>query len=301
VPRAGVSGPARLALRQLLGDFDRQLADAFFGHDPALGDAVALVRARAQAVERVVVHAWIACVGENDALALYAVGGFGRGELFPFSDVDLLVLTTPQPEPAAQRAIESFFTCLWDIGLKPGHAVRTVAECRDLAAGDATIYTSLLDARVLRGSTQLDPGFARLLIDADIWPAPKYLEAKLAEEQQRRARFNDTAYNLEPNLKDGPGGLRALQLVRWLGARLFAAPMLDQLVGRGLISEAERTAAETAEATLWRVRYALHLVAGRPEERLLFDFQRELARRLGYSDEHAQNLGVEQFMQRCTN
>jgi len=298
VPRSGVSGPARLALRQLLGDFDRQLAEAFFSNDQtSRNDAVALVRARAQAVERVVVHAWVACIGENEALALYAVGGFGRGELFPFSDVDLLVLTTPQPEPAAQRAIESFFTCLWDVGLKPGHAVRTLAECRELAAGDATIYTSLLDARVLRGSAQLETGFAHLMADGAVWPPAKYLEAKLAEEQQRRARFNDTAYNLEPNLKEGPGGLRALQLVRWLGARLFGAAALEQLAQRGLISDAERDATVSAEATLWRARYALHLVAGRPEERLLFDYQRELARRLGYSDEHSQNLGVEQFMQ----
>ena len=299
MPRSGVSGPARLALRQLLGDFDRQLAEAFFtGNGKALGgDAVALARARAQAIERVVVHVWIACVGESDALTLYAVGGFGRGELFPCSDVDLLVLTAPQPEPAAQRALESFFTCLWDIGLKPGHAVRTLLECRELAAADATIYTSLLDARALRTNAHLEAGFARLIADAAIWPPAKYLEAKLAEEQQRRARFNDTAYNLEPNLKDGPGGLRALQLIRWLGMRLFGAHSFAQLVERGLMSEAERAAAELAEATLWRARYALHLVAARPEERLLFDYQRELARRLGYSDEHAQNLGVEQFMQ----
>src|SRR5258708_22213606 len=143
----------------------------------------------------------------------------------------------------------------------------------------------------------VEGGFARLMTEAAIWPPAKYLEAKLVEERQRRARFNDTAYNLEPNLKDGPGGLRALQLIRWLGARLFDAPALEQLVAHGLLSETERAAVESAEGVVWRIRYALHLIAGRAEERLLFDYQRELARRLGYSDEHAQNLGVEQFMQ----
>ena len=303
VPRSGVSEQARLALRQLLGDMDRQLVDAFFRGAYSVASRAdgkgteALVHARAKAVERVVSHLWIACVGESDVFALVAVGGFGRGELFPFSDVDLLVLAETRPEGPLGRALESFFSCLWDIGLKPGHAVRTLAECRELAAGDATIYTSLLDARMIHGSTALGNGFAGLIADESIWPPAAFFAAKRAEEELRRARFNDTAYNLEPNLKEGPGGLRALQLILWFGQRLFAAPTLAALVKRGMISEMESVTAEEARDRLWRIRYALHLSAGRPEERLLFDYQRELAQRLGYSDEHAQNLGVEQFMQ----
>ena len=121
VPRSGVSDVARLALRQLLGDVDRQLAEAF----RAGADVDALIRARADAVERIVVHVWTACVGEAPGLALYASGGFGRGGLFPFSDVDLLALCESQPQAWTARALESFFTCLWDIGLKPGHAYAT--------------------------------------------------------------------------------------------------------------------------------------------------------------------------------
>ncbi|MFT3790064.1 MAG: [protein-PII] uridylyltransferase [Rudaea sp.] len=256
-----------------------------------------LIRARSRAVERIVAHVWIACVGESESLALFAAGGFGREEMFPYSDVDLLVLTVPQPEAAALRAVESFFACLWDIGLKPGHAVRTLAECRELAAADAVIYTSLLDARRLLGSEKLAAGFTRLMDDPAIWPPAQYFAAKRSEEEQRRARFNDTAYNLEPNLKDGPGGLRALQLILWLGKRLFGAPTFAALVERGMLSADEAAAAEAARARLQHIRYALHLAAGRPEERLLFDYQRSLAERLGYTDEHARNLGVEQFMQ----
>jgi [protein-PII] uridylyltransferase len=293
VPRSGVSEQARLSLRQLLGDIGRQLAAAF----KAGMRADQLVRFRAQAVERVVVHVWMACVGETDKKALLAVGGFGRDELFPYSDVDLLVLVESAVQDDCGRALESFFSCLWDIGLKPGSAVRTLTECRELAAHDATIYTSLLDARLIQGSAALGHAFAGLMHDAAIWPPPAFFAAKRAEEEQRRARYNDTAYNLEPNLKEGPGGLRALQLILWLGQRLYQAPTLVALVRNGMISDSERQAAEAARARLWRFRYALHLAAGRPEERLLFDYQRELAKRLGYSDEHAQNLGVEQFMQ----
>jgi [protein-PII] uridylyltransferase len=293
VPRSGVSEQARLSLRQLLGDIDRQLAGAF----NAGTSADELVRARAQAVERVVEHVWIACVGEREKKALFAVGGFGRGELFPFSDVDLLVLAEAPAKGDCGRALELFFSCLWDIGLKPGHAVRTLADCRELAAGDATIYTSLLDARLIHGPAALQQAFAQLMEDPQLWTAERFFTAKRIEEEQRRARFNDTAYNLEPNLKDGPGGLRALQLILWLGRRVFAAPTFAALVRDGMISAAEADGADEARATLWRIRYALHLIAGRPEERLLFDYQRELATRLGYSDEHEQNLGVEQFMQ----
>ena len=293
VPRSGVSEQARLSLRQLLGDIGRQLADAF----KTGMSADQLVLARAQAVERIVAHVWIACVGEREKKALFAVGGFGRGELFPYSDVDLLVLVEAPAKGDSGRALELFFSCLWDIGLKPGHAVRTLDECRELAAGDATIYTSLLDARLIHGTPALAQAFAQLMDDAQLWPREHYFIAKRNEEEQRHARFNDTAYNLEPNLKDGPGGLRALQLILWLGRRVFAAPTFDALVRDGMISAAEAARAEEARATLWRIRYALHLIADRPEERLLFDYQRELAVRLGYSDEHAQNLGVEQFMQ----
>ncbi|HEX7914465.1 [protein-PII] uridylyltransferase [Rudaea sp.] len=299
VPRSGVSEQARLALRQLLGDTDRRLAEAFAAIDRDRYDAATseLIRTRSRAVERIVAHVWIACVGESEMLALFAAGGFGREEMFPYSDVDLLVLSVPKPEPAALRAVESFFTCLWDIGLKPGHAVRTLAECRELAGADAVIYTSLLDARLLLGSTTLADEFARLMHDETLWPPAQYFAAKRSEEEQRRAKFNDTAYNLEPNLKDGPGGLRALHLILWLGKRLFDAPTLEALVGRGMLSADEAVAVEAARARLQHIRYALHLAAGRPEERLLFDYQRLLAERLGYTDEHARNLGVEQFMQ----
>ena len=293
VPRSGVSVEARLALRQLLGDSDRQLAEAFRSG----ADVNVLTRARAAAVERIVAHVWDACVGETDALALYAVGGFGRAELFPHSDVDLLALCTQQPSPVQTRALEAFFARLWDVGLKPGHALRTFDECRELAAQDATVYTNLFDARRIAGTDACDAAHVGLLADPSIWPSARYLAAKIADRNQRHARFDDTAYNLEPNLKDGPGGLRAIHLLQWLGTRLFAAPTLASLVQRDVIAAAEAVAVDRAHVLISRIRYALHLAAGRAEERLLFDYQRALAVQFGFTDEHGQNLAVEQFMQ----
>jgi [protein-PII] uridylyltransferase len=292
VPRSGVSAEARRALRQLLDDVDRVLATAF--RDGA--DASALARRRGEAVARVVAHVWTACLGEVTGAALFAVGGFGRGPLFPYSDVDLLALVQA-PEPARLRALEQFFATLWDVGLKVGHAVRDAAQCRALAAQDASVFTSLLDARRLAGDAAFDARLQAIVDDPALWPPREYLAARLAERDARHARYDDTAYNLEPNLKDGPGGLRTLDSLCWMGRRLAHADGLADLVAEGLLDPAEQAVLEQSEAVLRRYRYALHLEAGRPEERLLFDYQRALAARLGFEDEHAKNLGVEQFMQ----
>ncbi|MET0230787.1 MAG: [protein-PII] uridylyltransferase, partial [Rhodanobacteraceae bacterium] len=293
MPRSGVSAEARLALRQVLGDNERRLADAFrFG-----ADAHALTRVRAQSVEHVVVHVFRACVGDPPDAALFAVGGFGRGALFPCSDVDLLVLVEAGALKRHAHVFEAFFACLWDIGLKPGHAVRELGDCRELASADVAVFTNLLDTRRLAGASALADALAKLVDDPSIWPPAQYLAAKRAEQAGRFARFNDTTYNLEPNLKDGPGGLRTLDLLRWLGRRVTRAADFDAMVTQGVLDPTERAALDRSEALLRRYRYALHLAAGRSEERLLFDYQRTLATELGFEDEHEKNLAVEQFMQ----
>ncbi|WP_233843281.1 [protein-PII] uridylyltransferase [Dyella sp. 2HG41-7] len=292
VPRSGVSTEARIALRQLLGDLDRSIATAF--RDGANGTDLA--RRRSDSVTRIVAHVWFACLGEVNDAALFAIGGFGRGLLFPYSDIDLLALVQ-HADASRLRALEQCFATLWDIGLKVGHAVRDPAQCRTLAASDASVFTSLLDARRLAGDSSLDASL-RVIVDApDMWPPRAYLQARLAERDARHARFDDTAYNLEPNLKDGPGGMRTLDSLRWIGMRLAHAPDFPDMVTEGLLDPAECDTLLQAEATLRRYRFALHLEAGRAEERLLFDYQRAMASRLGFEDEHEKNLGVEQFMQ----
>jgi len=292
LPRAGVSADARIALKQLLADQARALASAFRGG----AEASDLARLRAQAVERVLSHCWMAYLGETDSAALFAVGGFGRGALFPHSDVDLLVLTHDAHAPQLMRALEAFFGCLWDIGLKPGHAVRTSAQCREIATHDVSVFTSLLDARRIAGALQFEEVLREIVEDRTLWPPDEYLAAKRADRDARHAKHDDTTHNLEPDLKDGPGGLRSLDLVRWLGKRIAGARDLDELVSKRLLESAERDALFDAERALQRCRYALHLEAGRAEEKLLFDWQRALAARLNYADDD-RNLAVEQFMQ----
>ncbi|MGH8124894.1 MAG: [protein-PII] uridylyltransferase [Rhodanobacteraceae bacterium] len=294
LPLAGVSREARAALRQMLDDHARALTSAFRQG----ADAAELARARAGVVAMVCTHAWLACVGETDATALFAVGGFGHGLLFPHSDVDLLVLHEPDPDESLTRAFEAFFACLWDIGLKPGQAVRTLSQCRDIAAADVSVFTGLLDARRLAGAERFVQKLHDLTADPDLWPSDAYLEAKLVERAERHARHDDTTHNLEPDLKDGPGGLRNLDLIRWLGKRLVGVDDLDGLVRARLLEASERDALREARAVLRRDRYALHVEAGRAEERLLFDWQQAVATRLGYEDINTTgNAAVERFMQ----
>jgi [protein-PII] uridylyltransferase len=289
VPRSGVSAEARLALRRLLADDLRGLAGRF-PHD---ADATELAGARAQRVEAVIAHVWVAVLGAPGGCALFAVGGFGRGMLFPHSDVDLLVLAR---DATATPAMEQFFGVLWDIGIQPGHALRTPAQCRELAIRDARVFTSLLDAHLVAGDAALQADLDAIIDDPRVWPAAEYLAAKREEQAERFAHHAGTSHNLEPNLKEGPGGLRALDLMRWLGRRVARAEDLAALLAAGLLDEAERDALIDAERTLRRYRFALHLAAGRAEERLLFDYQRSLAASLGFEDADG-NLGVEQFMQ----
>ncbi len=263
-----------------------------------IGEAVEkLLRARSVAVDAVVLEAWSRACGDGDGLHLFATGGYARQELFPYSDVDLLVLADDAPAAAQQAALSRFFALLWDAGLKTGHAVRTSAECTETAANDITVLTALMEARLLHGDPLSVQQLSAAIASPAVWSAADYFGGKRDEQRRRHARFNDTAYNLEPNLKDGPGGLRDLHTLRWMAQRVLAARDLAALVPLGQLGEDENAALEREGYALARLRYALHLVAGRAEERLLFDHQKTLAARLGYVDERRDNLAVEQLMQ----
>lgn len=290
MPRSGVDAAAKLALRQYLCDHDRDLAGAF-----RRGVATAsLIRSRSEAVAVVLTYLWRALVGDWPAATLFAVGGFGRYELFPESDVDLLVVAARDADHKVFRGIEAFFTALWDLGLKPGHAVRDLDATREMWRHDISVYTSLLDARFIAGDPEQAEALLDALPDAAYWTPSRFLEGKRKEQQARHKRYGGTAYNLEPNIKESPGGLRDLQLVDWLTQ--IMAGRLQPVAADGLIDEGGQAALESAQADLYRIRYALHLLAKRPEERLVFDHQRALATELNYDDGEG-NLAVEQFMQ----
>ncbi|HET9047974.1 MAG TPA: [protein-PII] uridylyltransferase [Chiayiivirga sp.] len=252
---------------------------------------------RTQSVDRAVLAAWMRCTEGVPGLALVATGGYGRGEMFPYSDVDLLVLADEAQQDAARAAIEAWSASLWDLGLAPGLAVRSVAQCVAVASADVTVATALLEARPLAGDNSALASLIVAMRGPAFWPPEAYLSAKREEWRARHARFHDTAYNLEPNLRDGPGGLRDIQTLGWLAKRLFGVQGLGELVSLGALGPDEFSVLDTHRRSLSRLRHGLHLVAGRREDRLLFDHQKPLAARLGLRDEHRDNLAVEQLMQ----
>jgi [protein-PII] uridylyltransferase len=228
--------------------------------------------------------------------SLVAVGGYGRSELLPGSDIDLMILLDRKPDRARQQQLSNFLTFLWDIGLEVGHSVRTVRDCVREGKIDITVMTTMIESRLIAGNANLYDKFQQAISPSKIWSARKFFEAKLEEQHNRHLRFNDTAYNLEPNIKEGPGGLRDIQIIGWVAKRHFGARSLRELVEHEFITEAEYRLLDEGQRHLWRVRFALHRIAGRREDRLLFDYQKKIAEVFGF-ESGENNLAIEQFMQ----
>ena len=214
-----------------------------------------------------------------DGSALAAVGGYGRGELYPFSDVDLLILLPLEPDAAAEATLSGLVAAMWDIGLEPGYSVRTIEQCIKEAQADITIETSLLETRLIAGSPALANNFIGAM--AAHLDSRQFFRAKRAEMQQRHARYQDTPYSLEPNCKESPGGLRDLQVIMWMArASGFGTNWLE-VAQAGLLTSTEARDLKRAEQAFKRVRIELHLLANRREDRLLFDLQHGLAQAYG--------------------
>ena len=280
--------------RTALKDARAELEARFNAGNPAH----VLVRQLAGLVDELLVRVWQHFgLHQNEALALIAVGGYGRGELHPGSDVDLLILLGSHPGQADQERIREFVTFLWDIGLEVGHSVRTLDDCATLAVEDITVVTNQMEARLICGPHALLEQLRERTGPEKIWPSREFFQAKWREQRRRHAKFHDTAYNLEPNVKEGPGGIRDIQVVGWVVKRHFGAETLHDLVTQGFLTESEYETLIEEQNFLWQVRFALHMLTGRREDRLLFDYQRVIADRFGYRDQE-HKLGVEQFMKR---
>jgi len=292
---SGLSGQSAqlAAFRDALTRGDDILRERFEGDEPVDH----LVRDRARLVDSVLVQAWRRHTGAlAEELALVAVGGYGRGELHPCSDIDIMILL-PREDDAWREALENFLTFLWDIGLEVGHSVRTVEDCLVQSGADITVATTLMESRLLDGPRSLFEQMVEAVGPDHIWPTPAFFEAKLKEQTERHHRYHDTAYNLEPNVKGSPGGLRDIQMVGWVAKRHFDASSLHQLAQLGFLTDYEYRKLLAGQTFLWRIRWALHTITGRREDRLLFDHQIALAARLGYEDA-TYTLAVEQFMQK---
>ena len=269
--------------------------------EPGNGRAAAL--ATAYLHDQLVRLAWD-FVGErmlvtpiNESLALVGLGGTGRGEMAPYSDVDLMFLTAKSPNAEQERVAEVMLHLLWDLKLKVGHSVRSVAQLIALAKKDITIRTACLESRWLWGDEKLyDLAGARFRKDVVPGTAAEFVAAKLAEREERHIRMGDSRYVVEPNVKDGKGGLRDLHTLYWIGKYVHRVDRPADLVKAGLLSAAEFRRFDRAERFFWSVRCHLHLLAGRPEERLNFEYQPRIAEIMNYADRPGKSA-VERFMQ----
>jgi [protein-PII] uridylyltransferase len=257
-----------------------------------------LVEDRAWFVDQILQEAWKRFDWSEDAdIALLAVGGYGRGELHPNSDIDLLILLDSADHEVFRTPIEGFLTLLWDIGLEVGQSVRSVAECAEEARADLTVVTNLMESRTIAGPEHLRQRMQEVTASDHMWPSKEFFLAKRKEAKARHAKYNDTEYNLEPNVKGSPGGLRDIQTILWVARRQFGSLNLHSLVQQGFLVDSEYGMLAASQEFLWKVRYALHMLAGRAEDRLLFDHQRKIAALLGFEDGEGK-LAVERFMQK---
>ncbi|MFC3194881.1 [protein-PII] uridylyltransferase [Marinicella sediminis] len=278
-----------MAYKNLLKQADARLNEAFY----EWGNISRLVRTRAWVVEQLIVELWRRNELDQSQLSLVAVGGFGRGDLQPHSDVDLLIL---YHKKLPEEAVSAFIQNLWDLGLDVGHAVRTVKESVKLASTDITVVTNLMESRFLQGEHQLFNDMMERTNDRHIWTGRDFFQAKYQEQKNRHEKYGETAYNLEPNIKEGQGGLRDIQMITWVAQRHYHVPSMHGLVDVGFLLPEEYLQLQKGMRKLWKIRYALHLLAGRKEDRLLFEHQKSLAKIFSYEDDE-ESLAVEKFMQ----
>jgi [protein-PII] uridylyltransferase len=276
--------------RQTLREGRAQLRERYF----ARPESSVLLHRHQQLVDSILRGLW-RDYGMPSTLALVAVGGYGRGELYPCSDVDVLIL---RPESAAkddERAIGRFLSALWDIGFEVGHSARTIAECRREMQNDVTVRTTLLENRLLAGSRRMFRALREVVAqDLDV---RAFYDAKVLEQQQRYIRHHDLSSNLEPNIKESPGGLRDLQTVLWIARAAGIGTRWSQLASRGLLTQDESRHIARRERVLQHLRIRLHYLAARREDRLVFDLQNQLAASFGLVD-NKQKRASEQLMQR---
>lgn len=254
-----------------------------------------LIKLRAVFIDQLLTSIWHQYTWPEGRICLVAAGGYGRGELHPHSDIDLLILIDNSDEINTHN-IEAFITLLWDINLDIGHSVRTISQCVEEAVKDITVTTNLMESRPLAGSTALHQQLSLRTGPDKTWSSSEFFSAKREEQIQRHRKFANSEYNLEPNVKSSPGGLRDTQMIVWFALRHFGISNVHTLANMGFLQAEEIELLENGQSFMWRVRYALHMIAGREEDRLLFDHQRELAGIFGYKDSD-RRMAVEQFMQ----
>lgn len=257
-------------------------------------DIDALIHDRSLFFDQLLQQLWQQLTLTQAPLALVAVGGYGRGTLHPGSDIDLLILFAEPLSQVQEQHVGQFITLLWDLRIGLGHAVRTVADCMLQATADISIATSLIENRHIAGVNTLTNALNAAIATQFPWQSRDFYQAKIEEQEQRHRNFHSTSYNLEPNIKRSPGGLRDIQTIHWIAKQHFKTRRDESLVEYNFITAEEFIELRECQSFLWRVRYALHITAGKCEDRLLFDHQPEVAQKLGYGA--AEKRSVERMM-----
>ncbi|MGI0152324.1 [protein-PII] uridylyltransferase [Pseudidiomarina sp. WS423] len=281
-PAPAPQWPATITLasgRDCLERYQHWSAEAFI-----TADIDFLLQHRSQFMDAMLQQLWQQFGLASDQLCLFAVGGYGRGVLHPYSDIDLLILYQSPLTDAQQQAVRELIQLLWDLRLEVGHSVRNTAECLTQAEADVTVATSLLEQRLIAGDEPIAQQFNLLIQQQFPWTSRAFYQAKLTEQQSRHQHYHGTSYNLEPNVKSSPGGLRDIQTIGWIAKRHFQTQSDESLVQHGYITAAELLELREYHDLLARIRFALHLEAGKAEDRLLFDYQPGVAARLGYGE-----------------
>ncbi|SFC21313.1 [protein-PII] uridylyltransferase [Pseudoalteromonas denitrificans] len=289
----------QLAQCELLEDYKNAIADFYlwlkqeFSYQPV----ERLIKARACYIDQLLCKLFQGFgLANNNNLTLIAVGGYGRGELHPYSDIDFLLLVQKEPTTTECEKISQFVTMLWDLGLDIGHSVRTLEQTIDYEKQDVSFATSLLESRLIYGSEENFNLFQTKLIQTKTWNSEDFFLAKTQEQDLRHKKCHGTTYNLEPNLKENPGGLRDIQTIIWVAKKHFKSQSLSDLITDGYLTYEEHQELLECLLNLWNIRFALHLASGRAENRLLFDHQPLAAELLGFGSDG--KASVERMMKR---
>lgn len=278
-------------LRHELESFSNDQKEEFLSHHPVTD----LVLGRSEYMDMLLTRLWEYYGFEHiEELSLVAVGGYGRGELHPLSDIDILILNSSPLQSEVKTKVSEFITLLWDLRLEVGHSVRTVAECEEVGKDDLTVATNLQEARLICGCEETFHSLKMLIHSESFWPSEVFYQAKIQEQKQRHARFHDTTYNLEPDIKSSPGGLRDIHTLSWVARRHFGATSLFEMSRYGFLTDAEYRELLECQDYLWRVRFALHIELKRYDNRLTFAHQLQVAQHLGFTGEG--NKPIEMMM-----
>lgn len=283
------------AINQWRTDAEKQLQECFEN-----GQSIReVILSRSHLIDEALRFLWKHAELDQTDLGLFAVGGYGRQEMLPYSDVDIMILSEDDLTPDQEKLISTFIASLWDVGnFKPGISVRTIAQCVEQATHDLTVATALIESRLIIGNPHLAKWPRRIV--SQTWTDKTFFDAKMAEQAKRHIQHNNTESNLEPDIKTAPGGIRDINQIGWIAKRHFRVNRIYDLVHLGFISDFELGVLEEAESFLWEIRHHLHRLTKRDENRLLFDYQRDIATLFGYTRPEGKppNYPIEQFMKR---